>query len=203
MPERSNGAVSKTVDPRKGVPGFESLSLRKCKMQGAKCKNLHLAFFVFDFTSFILHFCSNFDFTVIVGKFHLIKYKMNLETVIILSLIGLMAGIFGGIFGVGGAIIMIPALVYFLNVDQHTAQGTSLAVMLPPIGLFAAYNYYKAGQVNVWYAVIIAVTFMIGGYLGSKLALNLPENLMKKIFAIFLVLTALRMFFSGKPGVID
>ena len=74
---------------------------------------------------------------------------MNFTTVIILVMIGLMTGVFGGVFGVGGAVIMIPALVYFLNVDQHTAQGTSLAVMLPPIGLFAAYNYYKEGQVNV------------------------------------------------------
>lgn len=94
---------------------------------------------------------------------------MNWITIIILIVIGLMAGVFGGMFGVGGAIIMIPALVYFLGVDQHTAQGTSLAVMLPPIGLFAAYNYYKEGQVNIWYAVIIAVTFMIGGYLVQRL----------------------------------
>jgi uncharacterized protein len=128
---------------------------------------------------------------------------MNLSTIIILMIIGLMAGIFGGVFGVGGAIIMIPALVYFLGVDQHTAQGTSLAIMLPPIGLFAAYNYYKAGQVNIWYAVIIAITFMIGGYFGSKIALNLPENLMKRLFGIFLLLTALRLIFSKATGVVE
>ena len=121
---------------------------------------------------------------------------MNLTIVIILVIIGLMTGVFGGIFGVGGAVIMIPALVYFLNVDQHTAQGTSLAVMLPPIGLFAAYNYYKEGQVNVWYAVIIALSFMIGGYFGSKIALNLPEQTMKKIFGFFLILIALKLIFS-------
>ncbi len=126
---------------------------------------------------------------------------MDTTTMLILIAIGLMAGVFSGIFGVGGAVIMIPALVYFLSVDQHTAQGTSLAVMLPPIGLFAAFNYYKAGQVNVWYAVIIAVTFMIGGYFGSMIALKLPENLMKKIFGIFLILTALRLIFSKESGV--
>jgi uncharacterized protein len=125
---------------------------------------------------------------------------MNPTTIIILIIIGLMAGIFGGMFGVGGAIVMIPAMVYFLGVDQHTAQGTSLAVMLPPIGLFAAYNYYKDGQVNIWYAVIIAVTFMIGGYFGSKIALNLPEHLMKKIFAVFLILVALKLIFSKQAG---
>lgn len=128
---------------------------------------------------------------------------MSLTTIIILVIIGLMTGVFGGMFGVGGAVIMIPALVYFLGVDQHTAQGTSVAIMLPPIGLFAAYNYYKAGQVNIWYAVIIAIAFMVGGYFGSKIALNLPENLMKKIFGIVLILVALRMIFSKQAGVIQ
>lgn len=127
---------------------------------------------------------------------------MNFETVVILVLIGLMAGVFGGIFGVGGAVVMIPALVYLLGFDQHAAQGTSLAVMLPPIGLFAAYNYYKAGQVNLWYAMIIAAAFMVGGYAGSKIALNLPENVMKKIFAVFLILIAINLFFS-KKGIVD
>jgi len=125
---------------------------------------------------------------------------MQTTTVIILIVIGLMAGVFGGMFGVGGAIIMIPALVYFLGVDQHTAQGTSLAVMLPPIGLFAAYNYYKAGQVNVWYALIIALAFMIGGYFGSMISLSLPENLMKKLFGLFLLITALRLIFEKQAG---
>ena len=128
---------------------------------------------------------------------------METTTALILTLIGLMAGVFGGIFGVGGAIVMIPAMVYFLGVDQHTAQGTSLAVMLPPIGLFAAYNYYKAGQVNIWYAVIIAISFMIGGYFGSKIALNLPEQLMKKVFAVFLILIAVKLIFSKQAGVME
>jgi len=126
---------------------------------------------------------------------------MNSLTIVILVMIGLAAGVFGGVFGVGGAIIMIPALVYFMGMDQHMAQGTSLAVMLPPIGLFAAYNYYKAGQANLWYALIIAVAFIIGGYFGSKIALNLPENLMKKIFGIFLLLVALRLIFTKNAGI--
>jgi uncharacterized membrane protein YfcA len=129
--------------------------------------------------------------------------KMNLTTIIILIMIGLMAGVFGGMFGVGGAIIMIPALVYFLGVDQHTAQGTSVAIMLPPIGLFAAYNYYKAGEVNIWYAVIIAITFMAGGFFGSKIALALPENLLRRLFGVLLLLLALKMIFSKQVGVAD
>lgn len=128
---------------------------------------------------------------------------MSLTTILILVMIGLMAGVFGGMFGVGGAVIMIPALVYFLGVDQHTAQGTSVAIMLPPIGLFAAYNYYKAGQVNIWYAVIIALAFMVGGYFGSMLAIRIPENLLKRIFGILLLILALRMIFSRQAGVVE
>ena len=126
-----------------------------------------------------------------------------MTTLLILVIIGLMAGVFGGMFGVGGAVIMIPALVYFLGVDQHTAQGTSVAIMLPPIGLFAAYNYYKAGEVNIWYAVIIACAFLIGGYFGSMIALKLPEQLMKRIFGILLFLLALRMIFAKQVGATD
>jgi uncharacterized protein len=80
--------------------------------------------------------------------------------------------------------------------DQRMAQGTSIAIMLPPIGFFAVYNYYKAGYVNVKYAVVIAVVFMIGGYLGSKVALNIPVNVMKRLFALLLLLVAAKMFFT-------
>ena len=126
---------------------------------------------------------------------------MNWTTILILVMIGLMAGVFGGMFGVGGAVIMIPALVYFLSADQQLAQGTSVAIMLPPIGLFAAYNYYKAGMVNTWWAVIIAISFMVGGYFGSKIALALPENLLRKLFGILLIILALRMIFMKHAGV--
>lgn len=126
---------------------------------------------------------------------------MNWTTILILVMIGLMAGVFGGMFGVGGAVIMIPALVYFLSADQQLAQGTSVAIMLPPIGLFAAYNYYKAGMVNTWWAVIIAISFMVGGYFGSKIALALPENLLRKLFGILLIILALRMIFMKHTAI--
>jgi uncharacterized membrane protein YfcA len=113
----------------------------------------------------------------------------------ILVVIGLVAGFLGGMIGLGGAIILIPALVLFLAMDQRMAQGTTVAIMLPPIGLFAAYNYYKAGYVNVKYALIIAAVFMLGGYLGSKLALNIPVGVLKKIFAAVLALIAAKMAF--------
>jgi hypothetical protein len=121
---------------------------------------------------------------------------MDLETFLILIVIGLVTGAVGGMLGIGGALILIPALVYFVGFSQHEAIGTSLAVMLPPIGLFAAYNYYKAGQVNIKYALIIAAAFMIGSYFTSRLALKMPENLIRKIFSVFIILIAIRMFFQ-------
>lgn len=114
-------------------------------------------------------------------------------TFLILVVIGLAAGFLGGLVGLGGAIILIPAMVMFLAMDQRMAQGTTIAIMLPPIGLFAAFNYYRAGYVNIKYALIIAAVFMIGGYLGSKLALNIPATTLKKIFAVVLVLMAAKM----------
>ena len=91
---------------------------------------------------------------------------------------------------------MIPAMVFLLGFTQQQATGTSLAVMLPPIGIFAAYNFYKAGQVNLKYALIIAVAFMASSWLSSKLALSIPEATLKKVFSILLVLIAIKMFFS-------
>jgi len=122
---------------------------------------------------------------------------MDILTFLILIVIGLVTGAVGGMLGIGGAIILIPALVYFVGFSQHEAIGTSLAVMLPPIGLFAAYNYYKAGQVNIKYALIIAAAFMIGSYFTSKLALKIPEDIIRKIFGVFLFFIALKMFFQG------
>jgi uncharacterized membrane protein YfcA len=122
--------------------------------------------------------------------------KMTVSVVLILILVGLVAGIFSGLIGIGGAIIIIPALVFILGMDQYSAQGTSLAVMLPPIGLLAAYSYYKEGALNLTYALIIAGAFLIGGYIGSKFALSIPEVTLKKIFAIVLFLIALRMLFE-------
>jgi uncharacterized membrane protein YfcA len=120
--------------------------------------------------------------------------EMNLGTILILLAIGLSAGVFGGMVGLGGGVIMIPAMVYFLGISMQSAQGTSLAVMLPPVGLMAVMNYYKAGQMNFKYAAIIAIAFFIGGYFGSKIALSVSPDKMKKIFAVALMLIAVNMF---------
>jgi uncharacterized membrane protein YfcA len=118
---------------------------------------------------------------------------MNTTTIIILLIIGLAAGTFGGMVGLGGGVIMIPAMVYILGLSQQSAQGTSLAVMLLPVGLMAVLNYYKAGQMNIKYAAIISIAFFVGGYFGSKIALTISPEKMKKIFAVALMLIALNM----------
>jgi uncharacterized membrane protein YfcA len=122
--------------------------------------------------------------------------KMATSMLLILIAIGIVTGIMAGMLGIGGAIIMIPALVYIMGMNQLTAQGTSLAVMLPPIGIIAAYNYYKAGQVNIKFAIILAVCFLVGSYFGSKLSLTLPQPLLKKIFGVLLLLVAAKMLLS-------
>lgn len=121
---------------------------------------------------------------------------MSISMLLILIVIGVITGIMAGMLGIGGAIIMIPALVFFMGFSQQMAQGTSLAVMLPPIGIFAAYNYWKEGQVNLKFAMIIAVAFIIGSYFGSKIALNMPQAIMKKIFGILLLIVAAKMLLS-------
>jgi uncharacterized membrane protein YfcA len=122
--------------------------------------------------------------------------KMTTSIMLILIAIGIITGVMAGMLGIGGAIIMIPALVFLLGISQVTAQGTSLAVMLPPVGIIATYNYYKAGQVNIKYAIILAIFFLVGSYFGSKLALNLPQPVLKKIFGVLLLLVAAKMLLS-------
>lgn len=115
---------------------------------------------------------------------------------LILIVIGIITGFMAGMLGIGGAIIMIPALVIFIGFSQQMAQGTSLAVMLPPVGIIAAFNYYKAGAVNIKFALILAICFLVGSYFGSKLALNMPQPLLKKIFGVLLLLVAAKMLLS-------
>ena len=100
---------------------------------------------------------------------------MDAGTIVILTIIGLSAGILSGLVGLGGGLVIIPALVMALGMSQKAAQGTSVAIMLPPIGILAAWNYYKAGLVDIKYAIIIAVAFILGGWFGSKVAIALPE----------------------------
>lgn len=122
--------------------------------------------------------------------------SMSVSTFIILIIIGLLAGILSGLVGVGGGILMIPLLIIFLGLTQHQAQGTALFAMLPPIGILAAINYYKEGFVKWEYAIVIAFTFVIGGYLGSKLSLSLPPQMVRRIFGVIMLLGAIKLISS-------
>ncbi|MFC4262012.1 sulfite exporter TauE/SafE family protein [Ferruginibacter yonginensis] len=123
---------------------------------------------------------------------------MDTQTIIILLLIGLAAGTLSGVVGIGGGIIIVPALVYFLGFSQRMAQGTSLAILLLPIGLLAVIQFYKAGYVDVKVTATIAIAFFIGSYFGSKIALTVPQEVLKKIFAILLLVVAVKMLFFDK-----
>ena len=131
---------------------------------------------------------------------------MSVSTIVILVLIGLAAGVLSGFVGVGGGIVIVPALIYFLGLTQHQAQGTSLMLMLPPIGVLAVYNYYESGQLDkqlILYAIIIALTFIIGGYFGSKLSLKLSPLLVKFVFGIILLYVSIKMIISGSKHFLE
>ncbi len=115
--------------------------------------------------------------------------------ILLLIIIGLIAGLFSGMFGVGGGVIMVPLLVFALGFTQHQAQGTSLAVLAVPVTFIAAYNYYQGGHVNIKYAAVIALTFVVGAYFGSKFAISLNQEILKKIFGVLMIIIALRMIF--------
>jgi len=115
----------------------------------------------------------------------------------LLLAIGLIAGLASGFVGIGGGMIIVPALVFGLGLSQHMAQGTSLAMMIPPIGILAVMSYYKAGAVQVQYAAILAVTFVLGAWLGSKWALKLNPTLVRFVFGVFMALAAGRLIIKS------
>lgn len=125
---------------------------------------------------------------------------MDVSTIVILMAIGLAAGILSGFVGVGGGVIIIPGLIYILGFSQFQAQGISLSLMLPPIGVLAFYNYYSQGHISktsLFYAGIMAVLFILGGFIGSKLALKISENLVRLIFGCILLYVAIQMIVDG------
>jgi uncharacterized membrane protein YfcA len=124
--------------------------------------------------------------------------NIKMETLIYLLLIGLAAGFLGGMVGIGGGVLIVPALVLILGLSQHLAQGISLAMILFPVGILGVINYYKKGYVDFRYAGLIAVGFFVGSYLGSKFSLSLPQDTVKKIFAVVMILLAIKLLFTGK-----
>lgn len=123
---------------------------------------------------------------------------MTMQTVLVLIFVGLAAGALSGMVGVGGGIIIVPALVYFLGFSQFQAQGTSLGLLLLPVGFLAVMNYYKKGYIDIKVVGIMCVAFVIGGWVGSKFTLSLPQETVKKIFAVILLLVAGKMLFIDK-----
>lgn len=124
---------------------------------------------------------------------------MTLTTIIILIIIGLLAGILSGLVGIGGGIIMVPLFIFFLGLTQHNAQGLSLAVMLPPVTFLAVYNYHTAGNggnIDWRIALIVAILFMIGGFLGSKIALQIDQRMLRKIFGVAMLIVAIKLIFT-------
>lgn len=108
-------------------------------------------------------------------------------------ILGGVAGTASGFLGLGGGAILVPALVYIFGFTQHQAQGTTLAMMIPPIGLLAAMKYYFGGNVKINVAVIMCVGFFIGGFIGAKFVHKIPEPLLKKCFGLFLLCISLKM----------
>jgi uncharacterized membrane protein YfcA len=110
-------------------------------------------------------------------------------------LVGLIGGTLSGLTGLGGGFIMVPLLVYLFGMSQHSAQGTSLAVLLPPLGLLAFLQYYRNGHVDLRIAMLVAAGFFFGGYVGGYLAQLVPGALLRKGFAVLMALIAVDMFF--------
>ena len=121
---------------------------------------------------------------------------MALSTLLILVVIGVVAGMLSGLVGVGGGIIIVPALMWALGVTQPQAPGTSLAILLLPVGILAVWNYHKAGSIDWQAALIISATFVVGAYFGSKLSLSLPPETVKKVFGGVMILAALKLIFG-------
>jgi uncharacterized membrane protein YfcA len=122
--------------------------------------------------------------------------KMTVTSIVLLVVIGLITGFMAGMLGIGGGIVVIPALIMVLGFTQQSAQGTSLAMMLPPVGILAVLNYYKAGHVDWRVAAVLALFFIVGSIFGSKLAVKIPQDALKKIFGVFLLLVAIKMLFG-------
>jgi uncharacterized protein len=111
----------------------------------------------------------------------------------IVLLIGLAAGVLSGFFGVGGGVLIVPALVMLLALPMHEAVGTSLGALLPPVGLLGAYEYYKVGKIHIGYAALVALGLFLGGYVGGKIAIGVAPVMLRRAFAAFLIIVSVRM----------
>jgi len=118
---------------------------------------------------------------------------MEMNQILFLGIIGLVAGFLSGTAGIGGGLIMVPAMVYLMGMSQHNAQGTSLALLMMPVGILAVIQYYNKGFVNVKFALILALFFVAGAYMGSRLAVNMPEKILRTAFGVCMLLVGFKM----------
>jgi uncharacterized protein len=128
---------------------------------------------------------------------------LTVSIVIILLLIGMASGMLSGLVGVGGGIIIVPSLIYFLSFSQKAAQGNSLGILLLPVGILGVIQYYKQGTIDYKVVLIVSLGFVVGNFLGSKFALTLSDAVLKKLFAILMVLIAVKMLFFDNPRAIE
>ena len=126
---------------------------------------------------------------------------MSLQTIFILALIGLAAGMLSGMVGIGGGMVIVPALVFILGLSQHQAQGTSLFILTLPVLLLAVVNYWRTGNVNWRFGLVIASTFVLGAFFGSKLTLRLPEAWVKLIFGLLMAYVSIQLILAGYAGI--
>ena len=119
-------------------------------------------------------------------------------TILTLLGIGLTAGVFAGMFGIGGGLIIVPALLFIVKMKELEALGTSLAALIPPVGLLGALEYYRNGHINIRYAALLALGLFIGAYFGARFVISLPPHLIRRLYAGFLLLIAARMLITGK-----
>jgi uncharacterized membrane protein YfcA len=119
-------------------------------------------------------------------------------TNLILLVIGLAAGVFAGMFGIGGGLIIVPALMFFLKVNPAEAIGTSLAALILPVGLLGAMEYYRQGFINVRFAALVALGLFAGAYFGARITTSLPSDVIRRIYGIFLLLVAARMLLAAR-----
>jgi uncharacterized protein len=124
--------------------------------------------------------------------------NINPTTIIALLVIGAAAGMLSSLVGIGGGVVIVPSLVFIFAISQKMAQGTSLAMLLPPIGIFAVINYYKGGYIDFKMAAILTVGFIIGSFFGSKLVMNFEDATLKKIFGAFLMILSVKYLFFSK-----
>jgi uncharacterized membrane protein YfcA len=119
-------------------------------------------------------------------------------TYLALLAIGLVAGVFAGMFGIGGGLIIVPALMFMLKMGDLEAIATSLAALIPPVGLLGAAEYYHNGSINIRYALLIALGLFIGAFFGARIMIGLPPHLIRRVYAGFLIVVAARMLMTGK-----